>query len=274
MGNFQKLTLVPLFIFISITSFPAIAQKLPGKQELSVYAPNNIKIDGKATEWGNKFQAYNHATDIFYTISNDGTNLYLTVQATEQNVINKIMSGGLTLTIQKSEKKSDKGGISITYPVFERKSRPYFNKADLEKGASATNTLTDSAVMARNKSFSERSKLIGVTGIPAMDTLISVYNEDGIKAAAMFDNKGAFTYELAVNQKLLGISATGIEKFAYHITLNGTSMFNPVADKIISISSIGGGGQMGGAGMDNIKISTDLGTSPTDFWGEYILAKK
>src|SRR5476649_2012908 len=112
--------LIPLKSIFSILLFGcsflnAVAQKLPNVQTASVRAPANIKIDGKTTEWNNTFQAYNHATDIFYTVSNDDAKLYLTIQASDKLVINKIMSGGITFTIQKSGKKTDKDGISITY---------------------------------------------------------------------------------------------------------------------------------------------------------------
>jgi len=50
------------------------AQKLPNKQEAGVWVPFAIKIDGISNEWGDTFQAYNKAVDIFYTISNDDKN--------------------------------------------------------------------------------------------------------------------------------------------------------------------------------------------------------
>lgn len=53
------------------------AQKLPKVQQASLHAPANIKIDGKATEWEGKFEAYNPGSRVFYTLSNDSENLYL-----------------------------------------------------------------------------------------------------------------------------------------------------------------------------------------------------
>src|ERR1700679_2125120 len=90
--------------FILIT-FIAAAQKLPEVQPAAVWAPENIKIDGDANEWNNKFQAYNKTAGIYYTLSNNEDHLFLTVQATDPDMINKLVAGGLTLTIQKSGKK-------------------------------------------------------------------------------------------------------------------------------------------------------------------------
>ncbi|MBC7401019.1 MAG: hypothetical protein H7289_13850, partial [Mucilaginibacter sp.] len=71
--NLFKLLLPALFL-----SVIANAQKLPKVQTASIAAPTNIKIDGKATEWGNKFQAFNRTTEVYYTLSNSATKLYLT----------------------------------------------------------------------------------------------------------------------------------------------------------------------------------------------------
>src|SRR6187402_1229772 len=86
----------------------ATAQKLPGKQKISLRAPGNIKIDGKADEWDNKLQAYNNATETSYTISNNGETLFLTIQSTYRDVVYKILTGGITFTINHTTNKTDK----------------------------------------------------------------------------------------------------------------------------------------------------------------------
>jgi len=96
------------------------AQKLPNVQLASVRAPADIKIDGKATEWNYPFQAYNRATDVFYTLSNDDDNLYLTLQATDEDIIRKIINGRISFTINKSGKKSEQDAVVITYPLIGR----------------------------------------------------------------------------------------------------------------------------------------------------------
>ena len=254
------------------------AQKLPNIQQTSLYAPANIKIDGKTTEWNDQFQAYNHATDVFYTISNDDDKLYLTLQATDPSIINKILRGGVALAINPTGKKNDKGAACITYPIFEPSARPSvgMDKKSLAAGSAKVDNLSDSAVAAYNHSLKEKSKYIEVTGIPGIDTLISVYNTVGIKAAEMFDKNMAYTYELAVDLKLFGLSASSA-KFAYHITLSGMSLvnfkkptFDAQHDGVVSVTS---------SPIMDEKIKLDLAMtsqafSPTDFWGEYTLVKK
>jgi len=282
-------------LFLGCIISNANAQKLPGEQLNSVRAPANIKIDGKTTEWDNKFQAYNHATDIFYTISNDNDKLYLTVQATDPSVINKIIGGGITFTIQKSGKKTDKGGMSITYPLFDKKNRPYIHSSQIFGNSILTVSGSDVTIMPRNnpgrqadpkefqgdsimrihnKNLADYSKYIAVTGIKNIDSLISVYNTDGVKVAELFDNKINYTYELAVDLKLLGLQVNNGAKFAYHIAINGSSLFNlPNADfkpaqgndAVKSVTPEGGG---------NSNVLVMMGQqAATDFWGEYTLAK-
>jgi hypothetical protein len=51
-------------LLLAVLAFAnANAQKLPNVQQVSLRAPANIKIDGKATEWSG-FKALNTATDV------------------------------------------------------------------------------------------------------------------------------------------------------------------------------------------------------------------
>ncbi|OCX52342.1 hypothetical protein BEL04_12795 [Mucilaginibacter sp. PPCGB 2223] len=265
-------------------SIAANAQKLPNIQPGSVRAPADIKIDGKTTEWNNQFKAYNHATDVFYTLSNDDDNLYLTVQATDAAIIRKINSGGVCLTIQPTGKKNDKDAFRVVYPVII----PTAGKAgggvvmvsSIKRLAASDNEhLTekeaDSIMMARNKLFNQRAKWIGALGFKDLDSLISVYNDDGLKAAGRYDAKGAFTCEMAISLKRLGLSVDNPVKFSYHILLNGVSLFGS-SRPVQSISIVAGGMPMGGGeGQDMAKVMMDGGgAAATDFWGEYILTKK
>src|ERR1700679_404639 len=119
----------PIYSALTLTamlflSFLTEAQNLPNIQKASVWAPPNIKIDGKVTEWQDKYQAYNHATDIYYTICNDNDNLYLVIKATISVVIaGKILAGGISFTVNHTLKKKDTAAITVTYPILQGKDR-------------------------------------------------------------------------------------------------------------------------------------------------------
>jgi len=299
MRNNIKIAFTFLLQTIGVTT---IAQKLPNVQSASLRAPANVKVDGKTTEWDNTFQAYNHATDIFYTISNDDDHLYLTVQATDPQIVNKIIGGGITFTIQKTGKKNDKDGISITYPIFDKANRPYLRGGGVSKiqsfssggGSGETRTMVmdakpaggapakmegDSAMNANNKRLADNSKFIKVVGIKDLDTMISVYNADGIKTAELFNTKMAYTYELSIDLKKLGLTVNEITKFAYHVTLNPYNMFDGANVKVITRDGSAPSPQASAATQELMtKLAAmnggGAGGSPTDFWGEYTLAKK
>src|ERR1700761_5505119 len=109
-----------LFILIAGIFNTAIAQKVSNIQQGSVAAPAGLKIDGKLTEWGPELQAYNKSTKLWYTLANDDQDIYLAIKSTDAANINKILAGGITLTINTAGKKKDKDAFIITYPVVNR----------------------------------------------------------------------------------------------------------------------------------------------------------
>ncbi len=102
----KPVSIIVLTFNFTIICFVISAQKLPNKQESSIYAPAMVTIGGNASEWGNTLQAYNRATEISYTLANDADNLYLICRATEPEVIQKMMLSGITLTISRADKNA------------------------------------------------------------------------------------------------------------------------------------------------------------------------
>ena len=259
MDNHKRLNKTVLIVLITLITFVANAQKLPAVQQVSIYAPANIEIDGKATEWDNKFQAYNKTAGIYYTLSNNEDHLFLTVQATDPNMINKLVAGGLTFTTQKSGKKNDKDAISIIYPYFTKKNRPYFN-IKAEQGYSAV--LKDSIAKADNRQLEYLMRTIRVSNISDVDTVITVNNENDIKVAETFNNNLVYTWELSLNLKQLGMSLGGVSKFAYHISIGDLVRKSLERRSEINYST------------DVMGYDNSTAVPSYDFWGEYTLAKK
>lgn len=288
----------------AMSCFTANAQKLSDVQEASVLAPEKVKIDGKPTEWNNTFQAFNKATLVYYTMANDSKNLYLTVQASDKTIINKIMRGGITLSLNLEGKKKENDGPSITFPVvaaadlrnmMQTMMRPpgaqvtQGGNVRVEMGPGDMDKMfkrADSVMQEANKKQIAALKEIKVLRVKGMtDSLISIYNEYGIKAMASFDPKGVFTYELALPLESLGLSADSHE-FSYNLKLNGIQTPN----MRMSVGGPEGGAPVGGGGGGGERIvvmgsgggggmprgMADMMTllSPTFFWGKYTLAKK
>ncbi len=263
--------------FILLFTTQAIAQKLPNVQTASLRAPVNIKIDGKATEWNNQFQAKNNKTEIFYTIANDDEKLYLTVHTTDESIIKKIVMGGITFTVNTANKRDIKNVPSITFPVYDISNPPSYFTFNKTKIDASTNV--DSLMILHNKSLSTKYKLIGVSGIKAIkDSLLSIYNTEGLKATAVFDNRLNYTYEMAVPLKYINLN--NAQKFTYNIKLNAATIDGRKLEITTPRPNLNIVQYRGADGVNYILAndaqnfaSTVTLAAPTDFWGEYTLAK-
>ncbi len=267
------LTLICLAAFTN-----ANAQKLPNVQQTSVRAPANLKIDGKPTEWGT-FAAYNNATSLLYTMANDDKNLYLTLQASDPNVLTKITNCGVLLTIHPFGKKSGKDIVSINYPVFELRynTKPFIRFSNSSGLTSeqriAINSNPDSMLVLANKKLKANDKYIRTSGIADVDTMLSIYNEKGITANEIFTKGPVYNYEIAIPLKYLNLKGGASAKFSYHIVLNG---INVDRDSGLKITKQPDGKMLvsmapGVVTIQNKDMPAVMAT--TDFWGEYTLAK-
>lgn len=253
-----------LFSILSVIAFATVVNGQPKVQQTSIWAPANIKIDGNATEWNNQFQAYNKATNVFYTIANDDKNLYLAIQATERNIIYKIINGGITLTINNTGKKNTINTIMVTYPLFGIKNLPMINLKDkpvpVKNSTANMPSRIDSFKNVLNAQLEKNSKEIKVAGISSIAyPSISVYNEYGIHAAERFDSQITYTYELAFPIKYLEAAGISLTHIHYNIKIHGRLSGLPMNKQPILIVARPG---------DEAELYD------TDFWGKYALAKR
>ncbi|UOE47869.1 hypothetical protein MTO98_26005 [Mucilaginibacter sp. SMC90] len=277
-------------VLILGTSLNSYAQKLNNVQENSLPAPGNVKIDGKLTEWGDALQAYNKATQLYYTISNDDHNLYLAIKSTDQTNSRKIVAGGISFTINTQDKKKSDDAYVLTFPMVNAAGmRNQFHQRGGGPGGQRQ-ALDSAAIADMRKQALAAAKEISLSGFKDIaDSVISIYNEYGIKAAVSYDNNGNFVYELGLPLKLLGIVPGEAKEFAYNLKVNGIRFGNRGggADNGNeggnggNRGGFGGGGgrRGGGGGFGGARAGgggTDMQSlmSPTDFWGKYIPAKK
>ena len=265
--------IVIIITFIAITSLykHVCAQKLPNKQERSVWAPSNIKIDGKLDEWGNKFEAYNHATGVFYAISNDKNNLYLIIRSRDDNTTDKINAGGITVNVRSLHKNS-KAGISITYGAIPAKSR--FKIVTLKRDT-AIDHLVDI-----NKEVTNVDNTIEVKNFDSIpDGRLSIYNQYQLKAATLYNDKHTYSFELCVPLKYIISDFIGSLDINYMVQLNGED-FNSNNMAV----SVNGQVQETLSPETKAMINSIIATSskanslrelmsPTNFSGIYTLAK-
>lgn len=275
-----------LIFCIAFSYIQLFAQKLPDVQTAALTPPANIRVDGKAADWKDTFAAENKRTEIFYSLANDDKNLYLVIKSTNTASANKIMAGGVTFVVNTEGKKKDKDAISLTYPLVPRGNRNpgggnrqgfgggqgqnRQGGGNFQNRTQQTQTQRDSANLVRNKAALTSVKEIKIAGIKAIpDSLISIYNEYGIKAVAAFDAQGALVYELALPLQFLEIDANSGKEFAYQVRINGLNFGGNV---MVMGRPGGGGGNFGGGNFGGGNFQDMM--SPTDFWGKYTLIKK
>jgi hypothetical protein len=261
-----------LVCFPGIFVFSVNAQKLPAIQKASVYAPDNIKIDGKTTEWNDKFLAYHPVNRIFYTIANNDDNLYLTIVTNDEQSFNKVIVGGIIFTLQPLTAKVEgqlQKKIVISYPTLvkqykgmvrdnDHENRRFVKTNDTTTGI--VKTRLDSLTSAVSEKVNGFFKEIGVEGITCIqDSLIAIYNTENIKVALRYNSKLQLVYELALPLKYFGTVITNARKFKYDIRLNGLPQEGqPIfEDPYKSL------------GPEGLFLAR-----PTNFGGSYTLAKK
>lgn len=288
--------LLPLTVLLVISGSQIIAQShLKDVQATSVWAPATVKIDGRINEWEDSFQAYNKSTRLYYTLSNNDKYLFLAITSTDAANNNKIVAGGITLTVNTAGKKKDKDAYSLTFPNLSRGGGrgQRGQRGGGRPGGRVQGTEPDTAAIAAGRrQLVASSKEIKVLGFKEItDTLISIYNEYGIKTAIGYDSLGNYSYELAVPLKLLGISPDKVQEIAYNLKVNGLSL--TAGAPLRGAGGAGGfggngggfggggraggrGGNAGGGGGTGRSGGNDFAdmTSPTDFWGKYTLARK
>lgn len=215
---------ISLIILCLSTLISANAQKLPKVQQASLHAPANIKIDGKATEWEGKFQAYNPGSRVFYTLSNDSENLYLIACMEEKNGNFKAVGAGITLTIQPPKGASgDKKSSVITYPtkgkVDERDK--IHDLVHWVYSIKDNKRKRDSVQNITNKMMATAFKHIDVSGLNDIsETSIPVYNLQGIRVAAKINDEAQYVYELAIPLKYLNDFMDSNGKLNYSLKVN------------------------------------------------------
>jgi hypothetical protein len=312
--NTNAKTLIKTSLLILSMGVALLAAKAQNVQAGSVWAPANIKVDGKLTEWSNSLEANNKTVNFSYTIANDDKNLYLAVKSIDQQSTNKILAGGVDFTINTEDKKKDKDAFVLVFPVINRAANRGAGQGR-QRGAGGPPGPPDSATIAAQRAQAIASikeiKLRGFKDIP--DSVISIYNEYSIKAAVAYDSNGSLVYEIAVPLSQLGLSVDKAKEIAYNLKVNGIQFNRNRDDRNGNDRNGGGGGGNAGLGADNGggNAGGNRGgggnagggnrgggggnrggggggarggfgggfnmqdmMTPTDFWGKYTLAKK
>lgn len=264
----KKINLSLLSLLISLL---VVAQKLPQKQSAGVWAPADVKIDGKLSEW-HTLKAYNPSTGFYYTLANDEQNLYLAITAKDPDVINRLVGGGVTLSVKLPQAK-DAAEFSMTYPVNKPKQILYFSlKTGKGKTPDTSLSTRRELISTYNKRIDMRCKDIVIKYNDVTDT-VSIFNDEGLKACGYFDDNKFYNLEIAFNIKKLGLNSLINGQLDYHIIMNGSKVFSGITEIIPPNASPELIANIQSMQQTEERLSVVM-SSPTDFRGKYTLAKK
>ena len=265
------ISLLASIILLFSAPFIAAAQKLPKVQLAGVRAPDGIKIDGKTTEWKDEFQAYNGNNRIYYTLSNDDNYLYLTVRTGDLYASEKFLFGiNLAIGLPEGKGIKSKDKMVVTYPpiisVEENSAMRMMvtRVRRIEKDPKdSTKIKIDSLRALGNRSMEDAYTEIELSGIKQIqEPTISIYNTEGIKVAAKFNEQMLCVYELAIPLKYVQPFLNNAASFGYNIKMDGISRKVPGRFPPPVV-------QMEGVQPDYAYISYS-----TDFSGTYTIVKK
>lgn len=259
-----------LIIVLNVGTTFLFAQKLPNIQKQSLLIPKNVKIDGKDFEWNNNYTAYNKATEIFYNLSNDDRNIYLSVKATNPVIIKKILLQGITFTTTNSKKNEFNDGQSVLFPKYDLKNQLLYLNIN---SANINQNKRDSLMLNYNNRIVSKLKQIEITDIKTKkSSALSIYNEENIKAYALLDKNLNLIYEISMPIQKLKDKST----IYYNIKINGAGG----GSEIIAIESANGT-VLSYKGADGISYNLGYSTPAnlalsysTDFTGSYKLILK
>ncbi|RAJ79900.1 hypothetical protein CLV59_1055 [Chitinophaga dinghuensis] len=171
------------------------------------WAPVNIQIDGKATEWPKPLSFYNNDTKLFYTIANDSNNLYVVISVPDPVSQMKIMRAGVTFSVNPTGKK--KVVSSVTFPLLGE---------DAPEVVESQNQRTS---IEWRRSILQNAKHINVEGLIGVpDGNLPVKNDKNIVSAASLDDQGNLVCEVAIPLQYLGLTISNDKPVAYRFKIN------------------------------------------------------
>ena len=214
------------------------------------------------------------ATVFIIQYSNDDDNLYLTVRAGDGYSNEKSIFGisfMIKIPVENGDKSKENVSVTFPVPINTQQSNPlrYTVETIRKLQHDTTNRvkkMIDSLKSLANKGINESFKEIQVTGIKEVQgSTISIYNTEGINAAAQFNEHMQYTYELAIPLKYLGKAVNSRQKFNYNIKMKGVPEKSPGSPYPLAKLT---GNEVEVMGPDNTYVMY-----PTDFSGTYTLVK-
>lgn len=278
--NNKKLFIL-LFISLAGLSYTQVsAQSSDPDEDINIWMPQPIVVDGISSEWHEPLNNYNTPTQLAFGIANDQQNLYIIIESLDQMTTGRLLRGGLTLNINTLGKKKD--GIKLNFLGMQH---PPSLKHDLPDSLEQPGYGMEPDAHERGINVIQVS---GFKNIP--DGTLAIPNNEGIQIAASFNKLRDYICELSIPLSQLDLKGDEVKAIAYNFKINGANKpehdgKRPPEDGGSHGGGMGGGGGMSrGGGMGGGKHGGGMrgggmggdsggGTKSSDFWVKYELAR-
>lgn len=159
----------------------------------STWQTKPVIADGNPTEWTLPLRYGDAKSGLQYNVTNDETNLYVCIRATERPAQVKILSSGMTIWIDPSGENKETTGIHFRLPVMHEK-KPA--QEDITPGKTQGNT---PAKMNLREEYELEKPEISLSGfLPRYNGTFEASEAKGAQAAINWDNQDNMTYELVI----------------------------------------------------------------------------
>ncbi len=185
-----------------------------------------VVADGNPNEWSLPLRYSDSESGLQYNVTNDETNLYICIRATELPIQMKIMSSGMEIWLDPSGKNKETVGIQFPMPgMHDRKPMAENTQPDFSKGRNQSR-------MNMAEEYHLQKPRIALTGFKTdYNGTFLAADSKGVKASIDWNEQNFMTYELVVP-----FSSFYVKEFI-------TFKDNPVIGIRINIKALSGQGR-------------------------------
>lgn len=175
-----------------------------GGRLASLWSPESLKMDGKVSEWPAAAFQFDKKTELHYAVANTGEQIHFALKCTNPAVTRKLLLTGILCVISGKNQDGINQLVQLNIPIAKFISIRSVMGLGTGGVDRVKSRVTDSLMRATNREMVGKMKDIGITGIPAIsDSVISIYNDEGILVRALIDKDDIYTVELALPLKFL-----------------------------------------------------------------------
>jgi len=213
----------------------------------SIWQDKPVTIDGKATEWKIPLDYYDDKTKLNFSISNDKTNIYFCIRATEDETQKGIIHEGFQIWLDTTGGK--KKQIGIQFPIIQRNERGTSGSSSSPHSRSLGTDETPEANVLKRQ-YSGTTSQIKLTGFSnATNGLASVPNIYGINACLNWDTNSIMIYEVSIPFNTFYKASLSPSDSAKVLGISFIATVAPPRNAGGEGEEGGHGGGMGGGGM-------------------------